>query len=65
MSTNTDMSTNIDMLKPEEVCDQLALSFDALLSAVNSGELAAYDLGEGVRFRAVEVSLLAAELLSA
>lgn len=54
----------IDMLNPVQVCERLALSRDGLRDLVNNGTLAAYDLGDGIRFRAAHVQTLATSLIA-
>lgn len=55
----------IDMLTPAQACDRLALGEHDLLASVNRGDLAAYDLGEGIRFRTADVQRLADNLVAA
>jgi len=57
-------ATSIDMLDPTQTCERLALAPAGLLDLVNRGELAAYDLGDGIRFRTTHVDALTNQLLA-
>jgi len=56
-------ATPIDMLNLAQTCQRLAISPAGLLDLVNRGELAAYAMGEGIRFRASQVEAAAQSLL--
>jgi len=57
----TQIST-IDLLAADEVQRRLAMSESALRLLVNSGALAAYNVGGNVRFRAADIALLETQL---
>lgn len=58
-------ATKIDMFTPAQVGEQLQLDDDAILRLVNSGTLAAYNLGGAIRFKKVDVAAAARQLLAA
>ena len=55
---------DIDLVSPEAVLELLGIGEAELLGLVNAGRLAAYDLGGAIRFRAIEVAELTAELVA-
>ena len=57
--------TSIDMYTPAQTCSELAVSAVGLLDLVNTGRLAAYNLGGNIRFKVVDVHAAAAQLVSA
>lgn len=55
---------DIDLVSPEAVLELLGIGEAELLGLVNAGRLAAYDLDGVIRFRAIEVAELTAELVA-
>ena len=53
------LGARIDMVDVDAVLSFLSISEQSLLDLINQGTLAAYDLGEGLRFRALDVIDLA------
>lgn len=58
-------TTAIDMLTPAQTRTKLHVDDAALISLVNDGRLPAYNLGEGIRFRALDVAALDRQLVAA
>jgi len=56
---------SIDMLAVDATCAALRIEYAGLLRLVSKGELAAYDLGEGLRFRARDIKALAGTTVKA
>jgi len=54
------MHTAIDMLTPSQTTMALQIDDRALLNMVNTGQLAAYNLGGSIRFKAADISGLSA-----
>jgi len=55
--------TPIDMLTPAQTCDQLGVDEQHMIEMVNGGKLAAYKLGDNIRFKSLDV-LRVARLLA-
>ena len=45
----------VDMFTPAQTCCRLGVSESGLLDLVNTGRLAAYDLGGNIRFKMTDV----------
>ena len=58
-------SSTIDMLTPAQTCSQMSLDEQGVLDLVNTGRLAAYNLGGNIRFRASDVAACARRLVAA
>lgn len=58
-------TTAIDMLNPAQTCERLSLDEQALLVMVNSGRLAAYNLGGHIRFKLCDVVATGEQLVAA
>ena len=57
--------SNIDMFTPAQTCRELGVADDVLLSMINSGQLAAFNLGGSLRLRVSDVQATAAVLAAA
>lgn len=51
--------STIDMINPAQACAALRVSEATLLEMVNHGDVAAYRLGNTVRFRRTDIQVLA------
>ena len=58
-------SSTIDMLTPAQTCSQMSLDEQGVLHLVNTGRLAAYNLGGNIRFRASDVATCSRRLIAA
>lgn len=58
-------TTPIDMFTPDQACSALGVGHDGLLRLINSGRLAAYDLGGNIRFKVSDIQAVAARLVAA
>ena len=48
-------TTSIDMFTPDQACAALGVTHDVLLDMINSGHLAAYNLGGNIRLKVTHV----------
>jgi len=53
------------MMTPRQAGRQLGFDDSALLGSVNSGRLSAYNLGDGIRFKATDIAAMQATLTAA
>lgn len=58
-------TTSIDMFTPDQACVELGIVSDVLLNMINSGRLAAYNLGGNIRIKVADVRAAATELAAA